>query len=49
MVIEAARNIVINKPRTAGENMTSDSRRAIIGTDNGDGDKLVWDVATPPE
>jgi hypothetical protein len=48
-VIEAARNIVINKARKAGEDMTSDSRRAIIGTDNGDGDKPVWDVAIPPE
>ena len=48
-VIEAARNIVIDKARIAGEDMTSDSRRAIIGTDNGDGDKLVWDVAIPAE
>jgi hypothetical protein len=48
-VIANALNIVVDKARKAGEDMTKDNRRAIIGTDNADGDKLVWDMAIPPE
>ena len=48
-VIEAAVNEVVNKARKAGKRLNSDNLRAIIGTDNGDGDKLVWDIAISPE